>query len=46
VVETWGSGESASCIRSSVGRAAGVLSGDGGSEYSFGTGKGGRKSGM
>lgn len=45
-METCGSGESASWVRRKVGRAAGVLSGDGGSECSFGTGKGGRKSGM
>jgi len=46
VVETWGNGESASCVLSNVGRAAGVLSGDGGSGCSLGRGKGGRKSGM
>ena len=44
VVETWGT--SASCVRRTVGRAAGVFSGDGGAEYSLGTGKGGRKSGI
>ena len=46
MVETWGSGESASCARSSAGKVAGALSGDGGSECSFGTGNGGRKLGM
>lgn len=44
MVETWG--KSASCVRRSVGRVAGAFSGDGGTEYSLGTGKGGRKSGI
>lgn len=44
MVETCGT--SASCVRRSAGGAAGVFSGDGGTEYSLGTGKGGRKSGI